>query len=239
MTHFGSLGTQEVSDDIRDVRGTVVRGSDGEELGKLDDVIFDHDTMEIRYLIVDSGDRLEAGTFLLPADRVAADENHQDGLATGVTRQQIENSPPYDQNALRSDGEWKQYEQKFKQYWEDKPVMHIKGSDRIIVPPDAVPSAPASSSRQKRSSSATREVSAAELFPRRMSEVFSDPAPGAGKVTLRPASVARAEEAASGVAMLKPRWWDSFENYLRDNKSDIQSKCSQCGPTADQKREVA
>jgi sporulation protein YlmC with PRC-barrel domain len=239
MTHCGSLGNQEVSDDIRDVRGTVVRGSDGEELGKLDDVIFDHGTMEIRYLVVDSGDRSEAGTFLLPADRVAADENHEDGLATGVTRQQIENSPPCDRNSLRSDGEWEKYEQKFVEYWEDKPVMHLKGSDRIIVPPDAVPPVPASSSRQKRSSSATREVSAAELFPRRISEVFSDPAPSAGKVTLRPESVARAEEAASGAAMLKPRWWDAFENYLRDNKSDIQSKCSQCGPISDQKGEVA
>jgi sporulation protein YlmC with PRC-barrel domain len=236
MTHCGSLGTQDVSDDIRDVRGTVIRGPDGEQLGTLDDVVFDHDTMEIRYLVVDSGNRLEAGTFLLPADRVATDENHQDGLATGVTRQEIENSPPYDRNALRSDGEWKKYEQNFKQYWEEKPVMHIKGTDRIIVPPDAAPPAPVSS---KRSSSTSREVSAAELFPRRISEVFSDPAPGAGKVTLRPESVARAETAASGVALLKPRWWDAFENYLRENKGDIQSQCPQCGPTSDRKRDVA
>jgi hypothetical protein len=114
--------------------------------------------------------------------------------------------------------------------------MHIKGTDRIIVPPDAAPPAPASS---KRSSSTSREVSAAELFPRRISEVFSDPAPGAGKVTLRPESVARAETAASGVALLKPRWWDAFENYLRENKGDIQSQCPQCGPTSDRKRDVA
>lgn len=239
MTHCGSLGMQEVSDDVRDVRGTVVRGSDGEQFGKVDDVIFDHDTMEIRYLVVDGAGRLEAGTFLLPADRISIDQDHEDGLAAGVTGQQIENSPPYDRNSLRSDGEWRKYEQKFKQYWEEKPVMHIKGSDRIIVPPDAAPPAPASSSRQKRGGAGTREVNAAELFPHRISDVFSDPTPGAGKVTLRPASVARAEEAASGVAMLKPRWWDAFENYLRENKGDIQSKCSQCGPTADRKLEVA
>jgi hypothetical protein len=71
-------------------------------------------------------------------------------------------------------------------------------------------------------------VSAADLFPRRISEVFSDPAPGSGKVTLRPKSVARAETAASGVALLKPRWWESFENYLRLNKDDITADCAQC-----------
>jgi hypothetical protein len=47
MTHSGSLKDKNVSDDVRDVRGTTVRGSDGRTLGKVDDVIFDHDTMSI------------------------------------------------------------------------------------------------------------------------------------------------------------------------------------------------
>lgn len=86
MAHLGSLGTQSVSGDVHDIRGTIVRGSDGVELGKVDDVLFDHDTMEIRYLVVDGAGWLEAETFLLPADLVFTDENHEDGLATGVTK---------------------------------------------------------------------------------------------------------------------------------------------------------
>ena len=98
--------------------------------------------------------------------------------------------------------------------------MHLKGSDRIVTPADEplpapASSSPASSARQDGGLSAERQVNAADLFPRRISEVFSDPTPGSGKVTLRPKSVARAEKAASGVALLKPRWWESFENYLR------------------------
>jgi sporulation protein YlmC with PRC-barrel domain len=239
MTHCGGLGAKQVSDDVRDIRGTIVRGADGKEFGKVDDVIFDHDTMEIHYLVVNSASGLEAGTFLLPADRVSADENHEDGLAAGVTSQQIENAPPYDGKSLRSEKQWKKYEQVFKQYWEDKPVMHIKGTDRTLVPPDAVPPASAGSSDQGGLKSDTRQVTAAELFPRRISNVFSDPAPGASKITLRPESVARAEEAAAGVSLLKPRWWEAFENYLRVNKGDIQSACSQCGPDATRKRDVA
>jgi sporulation protein YlmC with PRC-barrel domain len=239
MTHYGNLGTRRVSDDIRDIRGAIVRGSDGKELGKVDDVVFDHETMEIRYVVMDSSGWWEAGTFLLPADRVSADDNHADGLATATTREQIENSPQYDTNLLRSEDEWNGYEQEFKKYWDEQPVMHMKDSYRIITPPEEPIPAQASSPGEGSSRSGISEINVAKLFPERISDVFSDPAPSSGKVTLRPKSAVRAETAASGVNLLKPRWWEAFENYLRLNKSDIQSKCPQCPSTSDQGREVA
>jgi uncharacterized protein YrrD len=105
MAHYGSLGTQRLADDVRDIRGTTVRGADGAKLGNIDDVIFDHDSMEIRFLAGDSGGWLQAGTFLLPADRVSADASHEDGLATRATTEQIENSPRYQKESLRSEDE--------------------------------------------------------------------------------------------------------------------------------------
>src|SRR5260370_24594084 len=57
MAHCGSLNAQLVSDHIHDVRSATVRGSDGKKLGNVDDLIFDHDTMQIHYLVVDSGSR--------------------------------------------------------------------------------------------------------------------------------------------------------------------------------------
>jgi sporulation protein YlmC with PRC-barrel domain len=239
MAHSGTLENQQVAGDVRDIRGTTVRGPEGEKLGKVDDVIFDHDTMEIRYLVVDSEGWLESGTFLLPAHRVFADEEHEDGLATGVSTRQIRNAPQYDKTSLRSQNEWNKYEQEFKEYWEEDPVMHIKGSDRIITPPEEPAPAQAGSAGEGSSGSGNREVNAAELFPERMTKVFTDPEPSISKVTLRPKSVARAEEAASGVTLLKPRWWEAFENYLRINKPDIQANCPQCPSAAEGKREVA
>jgi PRC-barrel domain len=227
MAHNGSLETQNVPDDVHDVRGTTVRGSDGSKLGTVEDVIFDHDTMEIRYLVVDSGGWLEAGIFLLPADYVFADDQHDDGLTTGVSREQIKNSPQYDRKSLRLKDAWETFEQKLKRYWEDGPVMYMKDSYRIVTPPEEPVSTEASPTGQESHGSGS-PVDAAKLFPERMTPVFTDPAPGAGKVTGRPKSVARAEEAAAGVTLLKPHWWESFENYLRDNKNDIQANCSQC-----------
>jgi sporulation protein YlmC with PRC-barrel domain len=232
MAHYGSLGTQRVADDVHDIRGTTVRGADGTKLGKVDDVMFDHEAMEIRYLVVDSNGRIEAGTFLIPADRVSVDENNPNGLAAGVTKEQIENSPQYEKKSLQSENEWKKYEQLFKKYWDEEPVMHIKGSDRIITPPEEPASSQAEAIGRGARDSSTQPLNAAELFPERMTEVFSDPAPSGSKVTLRPKSVARAEDAASGVTLLKPRWWEAFENYLRLNKNDIQAKCSQCSSKA-------
>src|SRR5207249_1508634 len=119
-----------------------------------------------------------------------------------------------------------------KKYWEEDPILHMKGSDRIITPPEGPTSEEATSTPRASGGSGGREINAAELFPDRISDVFSDPAPKAGKVTLRPRSAARAEEAASGVTLLKPHWWEAFENYLRENKSEVQSNCSQCGSKA-------
>jgi uncharacterized protein YrrD len=38
-----------------DIRGSKLYGLNDEKLGKIDDVIFDHGTGEIRYVVVDTG----------------------------------------------------------------------------------------------------------------------------------------------------------------------------------------
>jgi sporulation protein YlmC with PRC-barrel domain len=227
MTHNASVGTQVVPEDIRDIRGTSIRGADDSRLGDVSDVIVDHETMQIRYLVVDSQGWLDSQTFLLPAERIAGDKKDDANLAANVTREQIEHAPRYDNEAAKSGTEWRKYQLAFQKYWDEEPVMHLKGSDRIITLPEETPSTQGNSAGPT-SQPEDRELNAADLFPERMTPVFSDPAPGSGKVTLRPKSAARAEEAASGVSLLKPHWWESFENYLRLNKDDIQAKCPQC-----------
>ena len=227
MTHNGSIGTQAVPEDIRDIRGTTVRGADNEKLGEVSDVIVDHDTMDIRYLVIESQGWLDSGTFLLPANLVSRNENDENNLSAATTRRQIEQCPAYDNQVQNSRDEWKIYETEFKRYWDEEPVMHIKGSDRIITmldQPGASQPNPGVESREEEEN----EPNVSDLFPDRMTPVFSDTAPGSGKVTLRPKAVTRAEEAASGVTLLKPHWWEYFENYLKINKDEIQAKCPEC-----------
>ena len=139
MAHYGSLGNHRFTADVPDVRGADVYGSEDERIGNIEDVIFDHETMEIRFVV----------------------------------------------------------------------IGNLSDSD-----PDA-------------GASGDLEFSAGELFPERISDVFSDTAPGAHKVTLRPRSVRRAEEAAAGVALLKARW-DAFAEHLRRHRIEVQSRWAQC-----------
>jgi sporulation protein YlmC with PRC-barrel domain len=227
MTHYGTIGRQAVSKEIHDVRGIKVHGMDGTELGDVADVIFDHKTMKIHYLVIDSGGWLAALTYLLPAGRVFAAAKDQDSLGAAVSRRQIEDSPQYNKAALGSEEEWQKYEQEVKKYWKEEPVVYREDSYRIITPSQGPGSARVTPTSQMNESS-KRKLNPARLFPERIAPVFSDPTPSSGKVRLRPKSVVRAEESASGITLLKPRWWDTFENYLRRNKEDIQARCSQC-----------
>ncbi|MCU1297711.1 MAG: PRC-barrel protein [Acidobacteriaceae bacterium] len=235
MAHDGTLGTYRFPSDADDIRGASVYGSNDEELGKVADVIFDHDTMDIKYLVVDSGGWLPSGKFLFPADRVVSDTNRKDDLSIDATKKQIEDSPSYDENWLTSKDDRKKYEEEFKKYWHEAPVMHRRGSDRIITPPEEPP-APLDASNESLS---VPERTAADLFPERLTDKFPDPRPGAHKVTLRPqGTIRRAEEAAQGVTLLKPRWETFGESLLR-NLESIQANCSQCGSAREKKIDAA
>ena len=241
MAHYASLGDHRFAKDIQDVRGARVYGVEGEEIGNVDDVIFDHETMEIRYVVIDGGDKSQSQKFLLPANEISDDTTHRDGFAIGITKKQSRDFPDFDEKSLKSEDAWKKYLDEFKKFWEEDPVMHRRGSDRIITPtPEELRASGSTSQSDGDATEAANDpgISAAELFPERISEVFSDPRPGAHKVTLRPRSVKRAEEAASGIALLKPHW-DAFAANLRRDRAGIQSQCPQCAADAEKARSAA
>jgi hypothetical protein len=163
-------------------------------------------------------------------NRIFDDNKHRDSFAIGITKQKSEDFPDFDKKSLDSKETWKKYLDEFKKFWEEDPVMHRRGSDRIVMPtPEELRASGnvSDSDGDAREASGDLGFSADELFPERISDVFSDTAPGAHKVTLRPRSVRRAEEAAAGVALLKPRW-DAFAEHLRHARAAIQSHCVQC-----------
>ena len=236
MAHYGSLDGQRFGERVDDIRGTTVYGSDDQKIGKLDDVIFDHATMEIVYVVVDSDDS-QARKFLVPASRISADATHTDDFNAGITKEESKSVPSHDEKGKRSGDKWNKYLAQFKKSWEESPLMHRKDRpDRIVTPPDQ----PATAEARGESIAAPSDsgVPAAKLFPERLANKFADPQPGLHKVTLRPRSVLRAEEAAQGVALLKPRW-DDFEEFLSLNRAEIVAKCDECGEDVEKKRGAA
>jgi len=241
MAHYGMLRDYRFSEDVDDVRGATVYGLEDEKIGKIDDVIFDHSTGQIRYVVVDSGGWLKSKKFLVPADRIFPHSKNPEDFVVGVTKQQIESFPPYDEKNLESEERWTKYEREFKERWTDSPVLHQKDSDRIITPPEEpVSSGMESGSASKGAGSRSgSEDYVADLTPHRIVDKFSDPTPSGAKVTLRPAGTpSRAEDAAYGTRPLSSRW-SEFEALLRVNRVDISAKCAQCAPALDEDRDVA
>ena len=72
MAHYGTLRDYRFADldTDEDIRGAHVYGRDDEKLGKIDDVIFDHTTGNIRYVVIDTGGWLSSKKFIVPAERL-------------------------------------------------------------------------------------------------------------------------------------------------------------------------
>ena len=213
MPHYGLLRDYRFDDEgtADDIRGAKLYGVDDEKLGKIDDVIFDHSTGNIRYVVIDTGGWLSSKKFLLPPGRIRASRKHKDDFEVSATKEQIERFPEYKESDLGSDENWKRYEQRYKASWEDSPVQHRKGSDRDITPtPIEMPAQPGSIGSQ--------------LSAREQAELSARTIPaGSDEVTI--------ESSAAGIGSR----WSTFEQRLRQRRRDITQSCHTCtvGPASD------
>ena len=132
MAHCGLLRNYRFSDSseaAEDIRGAKLYGVDDEKLGKVEDVIFDHSTGLIRYVVVDTGGWLSSERFLVPADSLKASVEHENDFEVGLTKEQIESFPPYNESNLESEQGWSEYEKRYRSKWESGPVMHRMGTE--------------------------------------------------------------------------------------------------------------
>lgn len=213
MPHYGLLRDYRFDDESTadDIRGAKLYGVDDEKLGKIDDVIFDHSTGNIRYVVIDTGGWLSSKKFLFPPNRIRASRKHKDDFEVSATKEQIERFPEYKEADLGSDENWKRYEQRYKAAWHDGPVQHRKGSDRDITPtPMEMPAQPGSIGSQ--------------LSAREQAELSARTIPaGSDEVTI--------ESSGAGIGSR----WSTFEQRLRQHRRDITQSCQTCtvGPASD------
>ncbi|HKU22792.1 MAG TPA: PRC-barrel domain-containing protein, partial [Terriglobales bacterium] len=112
MAHYGTLRNFKLPV-AADVRGSTIYGLEDEKIGKLDDVILDHSTGEVKYAVVDSGGWLKSHKFLVPADRIFSYTKSPGDFVVGVTKQQIKEFPVYDEKTLASDEGWKRFQEEY------------------------------------------------------------------------------------------------------------------------------
>ncbi|HYG99497.1 MAG TPA: PRC-barrel domain-containing protein [Terriglobales bacterium] len=139
MAHYGTLRDFAFRNDtdMDDIRGSALYGVNDEKLGKIDDVIFDHATGEVRYVVVDTGGWLRSKKFLVPADRVHDYAKDKDAFQVDLVKEHIEKFPPYDEDRMKSDADWRNYEDSYKRGWDEAPVQHQEGRlDLNVTPAD-------------------------------------------------------------------------------------------------------
>ena len=225
MNHYGTLRDYRFADkDVDDIRGSNIYGVDDEKLGDIDDVIFDHSTGDIQYVVIDSGGWLSSKKFLVPADRLRPSAKHNNDYQVDMTKQQVEQLPPYDEKAVEDRDRWKEYDDRYqKQMVTDGGVMHRADSpDRIITPPasEGLPSG---------------------ASPRASSPVVSEPLATSSDSyragSSDPAAVSPNSSATGAINMgagnsmrrtqLGPRW-TNFEDSVRRDRTHIASTCNDC-----------
>jgi hypothetical protein len=146
MALYANMRDYRFSDNVDDIRGSDIYGSGNERLGSIDDVIFDHTTGDIRYLVVDTGGWLSSHKFLVPARQVMTSVEGEDrGYRVALTREQIERFPEYREDVIDRDEEFTDYERRYEnahKLTSTGDVLHQEGSPNIITPaPGEMPTA--------------------------------------------------------------------------------------------------
>lgn len=96
----------EIVEGQSDIRGWDVKDASGNQLGEVEELIFDYETRKVRYLVVDleeddsDGDDSDASEkeVLVPIGIAELHENNDDVILPGVTKAQLLSLPEYDED---------------------------------------------------------------------------------------------------------------------------------------------
>lgn len=236
MAHYGMLRDYAFAGDVDDIRGADLYAADG-KIGTVKDVIFDHESGDIRYLVADLGhDR----PVLIDSSHVFRSTADEDSFETDLTSAEAARLPKFEEKALEAEHDWERhhednrkvwkdreeaYEKEYKRAWEEDPVMHRKGSMNMITP-DMGPA----------EGSGERDVTAADLTPRRIADKFAQSGPittsttndVARDLTLRPTGAAPTAENVPTGTWSRSERFRSFQSSVRDRMPELRKACCHC-----------
>ena len=134
MPHYGILRDHKM-EDVDDLRGADVYGVNDEKLGTIDDVIFDHSSGDIRYIVLKTGGLLSRKKVMVPANRIEPYGNHDDKFYAELDKERLDMLPEFREETMKAQGNWSTYEQNYEKRWNEGAVMYNKNTGRLITPP--------------------------------------------------------------------------------------------------------
>jgi hypothetical protein len=238
MSHYGTLRDYRFEGkDADDIRGSDLYGRDDEKLGEIVDIIFDHGSGYIRYIVVDTGGWLSSKKFIVPAERLQPSAEHEDDYQVNLSKDQVKSFPAYDEDAVKDRDRWGDYEKRYDALWTTTgDVLHREDApDRIITPsPSEMPTATSSSS-----GSTTIGSSSVTEPPRPISSTFKevrDPVKGRPSTVTDTTAYRTTGSGQPDVVNRQSPYgshlgdrWNRFEDRLREDRSRITHGCGVCG----------
>jgi len=187
MPHYGILRDHKL-EGVDDLRGADVYGVNDEKLGTIDDVIFDHSSGDIRYIVLKTGGLLSRKKVMVPASRVEPYGNHDDKFYAELDKERLEMLPEFNDETLKSHSNWSKFEREHNKRWHDGAVMYNQSSGRIITPPPEDVIADPMVADPMASGHVSVAGSRPDLTPEKMGkeDELLGVASGTGKTTLRP-----------------------------------------------------
>lgn len=231
MAHYGILRNTAVSDAAEDIRGASLYGTNDEKLGKIDDVIFDHSTGDIRYIVVDTGGWLSTKKFIVPAANLRASAKHENDYQASLTKKQVENFPAYNESDLESESKWSGYEGKYRAKWVSDPVMHRAETDRNITP-----------TTYQQDGNYDSEQAASIAHGGSPAESRRPPASSRADIDAASSITERAVPAGTDTVVIDNTAvgiggrWDTFQSRLRERRKQAVAACSTCTSESAAKR---
>lgn len=189
LPHYGVLSEYKFEEEVDDLRNDEVYGVNDEKLGEIADVIFDHSTGDIRYIVLDTGGLFSRKKVLVPANRVEPYGNHEDKFYAELDKERLEMLPEFDEKMLAEGYDWSNYEKEYEKRWNDGAVMYNKDTGRIVTPPvEEVEGA-----RRTPLTPEGRESLKRDFTPAKMGKEddLLGVASGTGKTTLQPGKISK------------------------------------------------
>jgi sporulation protein YlmC with PRC-barrel domain len=235
MAHYATLRDHQFDADVDDIRGAKLYGEGGKELATIDDIVFEHSSGEIEYLVANEG---HGRRVLLPVNEVRPAVANDRDFETALTKADMDRLPSFDEKSLQHDKEWKHYMQLHRQAledrekaslreydrkWEDDPVEHRSDNLAHTITPLEAP-APSNVA----SIDSKRDDYVPDLTPNRLAPVFTNTENTPDKLNMVP-KVGHATGPAAGYvsAGLGPKW-NGYQEMVRRDLHRLRGACESC-----------
>ena len=235
MKHYATLRDYRFDADVDDLRGATLYGQGGEKLAKIEDVVFEHGTGDIEYLVAKGDDR----RGLVPVSEVRPAMASDRDLDSDLTRSDFARMPAFDDKMLKHDDEWNKYMKLHRESWENRekaaereykkefkedPVAHQMENAAHTITPVEVPPARVTSIDEGRRD----DDYVPDLTPQRLAPVFTNTAQTPDKLNMVPnAGHSRGPAADYVSAGLGPKW-NGYQEMVRRDLPRLRGTCETC-----------